>query len=108
MQEFLAPAKIIVYSSSIASTEALREALQCHAYYRDIGSAQAKEAIRQEWQSADRRVTIATNAFGLGIDQPDVRCVFHARPIYQMRNYGRAGRDRERCQAIIVVPIGRQ
>ncbi|KAG9241062.1 P-loop containing nucleoside triphosphate hydrolase protein, partial [Calycina marina] len=112
LDEFPASAKIIIYSSSIASTKALSKALQCHAYYREIGSAQKKEEIRKEWQSANGRVIIATNAFGLGIDQPDVRCVIHVGPIYQIRSYGqesgRAGRDGERCQAIIVMPKGKQ
>lgn len=112
MEEYPAPAKIIIYSSSITTTKELGAALDCHMYYRDVGDIHAKEEIRRAWESADGRVVVATSAFGLGIDRPDVRVVIHVGPIFQMRNYvqesGRAGRDRQRSEAIIMVPEGRQ
>ena len=112
LEEYPTPAKIIVYSSSIITTQDLSEALNCHAYYRDVGDAEVKDQIRKAWESADGRVVVATNAFGLGIDRPDVRVVIHVGPIHQMRNYGqesgRAGRDGERSEAIIVVSDGKQ
>jgi RecQ family ATP-dependent DNA helicase len=110
LEQFPAPGKIIVYSSSIATTKALSQGLQCHAYYRDVGDRKQKEQIRKEWQSADGRVVIATNAFGLGIDEPNVRCVIHVGPIHQLRSFaqesGRAGRDGVRSQSIIMMPKG--
>jgi RecQ family ATP-dependent DNA helicase len=112
LEEYPTPAKIIVYSSSIVTTQQLSAAMNCHAYYRDVGDSQVKDDIRKEWEGAHGRVIIATNAFGLGIDRPDVRVVIHIGPIFQLRNYvqesGRAGRDMERAQAIILVPDGRQ
>lgn len=55
---------------------------------------------------------MVTNTFGLGIDQPDVRVVIHVGSIYQMRSYGqesgRAGRDGQRSEAIILMPVGKQ
>ena len=55
---------------------------------------------------------VASNAFGLGIDQPDVRVVIHVGSIYRMRDYrqesGRGGRDGQRSEAIILVEAGRQ
>jgi hypothetical protein len=112
LDEYPSPAKIIVYSSSIATTQKLSEALDCHAYYRDVGDPRVKDEIRKEWECANGRVVIATNAFGLGIDRPDVRVVVHIGPIYQMRNYGqesgRAGRDGQRAQAIVLMPAGKQ
>ena len=87
-------------------------ALDCQAYYRDVGNAQVKDEIRKAWQSGDGRVVVATNAFGLGIDQPDVRVVVHVGPIHQLQRYGqesgRAGRDGKRSQAIVVMPGGKQ
>lgn len=110
LEEFPAPAKIIVYSGSISTTKALSQALQCHAYYRDVGDRQQKDQIRKEWQSADQRVVIATKAFGLGIDEPNVRCVIHVGAIYRLRSFaqesGRAGRDGVRSQSIIMMPKG--
>jgi len=112
LAQYAAPAKVIVYSSSIATTKQVREGLDCHAYYRDIGDAEAKEEIREAWERADGRVIVATNAFGLGIDRPDVRAVIHIGPVWQMRNYaqesGRAGRDGLASEAIILAPAGRQ
>ncbi|KAK6591982.1 hypothetical protein H4I95_11932 [Botrytis cinerea] len=112
LEEYAAPAKIIVYSCSIITTQEVSSALDCHAYYRDVGDAAVKDEIRKAWESADGRVVVATNAFGLGIDRPDVRVVVHIGPIYQMRNYsqesGRAGRDGKRSDAIILMPAGRQ
>ena len=71
-----------------------------------------KSHIQEQWERADGRVIVASNAFGLGIDRPDVRVVIHVGPIYQMRNYsqesGRGGRDRQRSKAIVVMPAGKQ
>ena len=112
LEEYAAPAKIIIYSSSIVTTQEVSSALDCHAYYRDVGNAAVKDEIRKAWESADGRVVVATNAFGLGIDRSDVRVVVHIGPIYQMRSYsqesGRAGRDGKRSEAIILMPVGRQ
>ena len=112
LEEYPAPGKIIIYSSSIVTTQEVSRALDCHAYYRDVGDRGAKDEIRKAWERADGRVVVATNAFGLGIDQPDVRVVVHIGPIYQMRNYsqesGRAGRDGLRSEAMILMPAGRQ
>jgi len=112
LEEYAALAKIIIYSSSIVTTQEVSSALGCHAYYRDVGDVAVKDEIRKAWESADGRVVVATNAFGLGIDRPDVRVVVHIGPIYQMRNYsqesGRAGRDGKRSEAIVLMPVGRQ
>ena len=82
LEEYPAPAKIIIYSSSIATTREVSKALDCHAYYRDVGDTAAKDEIRKAWESANGRVVVATNAFGLGIDRPDVRVVVHIGPIH--------------------------
>jgi superfamily II DNA helicase RecQ len=112
LEQYLAPAKIIVYSSSIETIQELGGALDCHMYYADIGSAKEKDEIQQKWGQADGRVVVASNAFGLGIDQPDVRVVIHVGPIYRMRDYGqesgRGGRDGQRSEAVILVGAGRQ
>ena len=55
---------------------------------------------------------VASNAFGLGIDRPDVRAVIHVGPIYKIADYGqesgRAGRDGQASEAIIIVGEGQQ
>jgi superfamily II DNA helicase RecQ len=68
LKEYPAPAKIIIYSSSITTTQEVSSALDCHAYYRDVSNIAVKDEIRKAWESADERVMVTTNAFGLGID----------------------------------------
>ncbi|KUJ10584.1 uncharacterized protein LY89DRAFT_596276, partial [Mollisia scopiformis] len=82
LEEYAALAKIIIYSSSIITTQEVSSALGYHAYYRDVGDTAVKDEIRKAWESADRRVVVTTNAFRLGIDRPDVRVVVYIGPIY--------------------------
>ena len=112
LQQYPAPAKIIIYSSSINRIEEIGAKLGCHVYHANVGSAKAKSRIQERWEDADGRVIVASNAFGLGIDKPDVRAVIHTGPIYQVRGYGQesgwAGRDGQPSEAIIVVGAGKQ
>ena len=112
LEKYPSPAKIIVYSSSIETIKELGGELDCHMYYADVGSTKEKDEIQQQWGRADGRVVVASNAFGLGIDQPDVRVVIHVGPIYRMRDYGqesgRGGRDGQRSEAMILVKAGQQ
>ena len=47
LEEYSAPAKIIIYSSSIVTTQEVSNTLGCHAYYRDVGDAAVKDKIRK-------------------------------------------------------------
>jgi superfamily II DNA helicase RecQ len=80
--------------------------------YADVGRVKEKDQIQQQWRNANGRVVVASNAFGLGIGQPDVQVVIHVWPIHRMRDYGqesgRGGRDGQRSEAIILVGVGRQ
>jgi superfamily II DNA/RNA helicase len=97
LEQYPAPAKVIIYSSSIETIKALGERLGYPMYFADVGSEKQKAYIQQQWENASQRVMICSNAFGLGIDQPDVRVVGHVGPIHDIENYGqesgRAGRD---------------
>ncbi|KAH7383388.1 P-loop containing nucleoside triphosphate hydrolase protein [Cadophora sp. MPI-SDFR-AT-0126] len=68
--------------------------------------------IPQQWENAMQRVIICSNAFGLGINRPDVRFVSYIRPIHDIENYGqesrRAGRDRQLSEAVMIIGLGRQ
>ena len=112
LQEYPSPAKMIIYSNSIQTIEDLGEQLGYPMYYADVGSEKEKAQIQQRWENGTERVAICSNAFGLGIDQPDVRVVCHVGPIYDMENYGqesgRAGRDRNPSEAVIMVGAGTQ
>jgi len=110
LQEYPAPAKVIIYSNSIDTIKELGERLGYPMYYAGVGSEKEKARIQQRWENGTARVAICSNAFGLGIDQPDVRFVGHVGPIYDMENYGqesgRAGRDGQVSEAVIIVGAG--
>lgn len=65
-----------------------------------------KDQRQKAWQSGDVRVIVATNAFGMGIDKPDVRVVIHVDCPDSIEAYfqeaGRAGRDGNKSYAILL------
>ena len=111
LEEYTALVKIIIYSNSIVTTQKISSILDYYTYYRDIGNITVKDEIRKAWKSTNRRIIIATNVFGLDINQSDIRVIIHIRPIYQIRNYnqesGRAGRDGKRSETIILISVRR-
>ena len=75
-------------------------------YYHAGLSNQQRERKQDDWISGYTRVIVATNAFGMGIDKPDVRTVIHLDVPDHMEAYyqeaGRAGRDGLRAYAILL------
>jgi ATP-dependent DNA helicase RecQ len=77
------------------------------ASHYHAGLAQEERKLRQESWIANRiRVMVCTNAFGMGIDKPDVRLVVHTAPPDCLENYyqeaGRAGRDGKKSYAVLL------
>lgn len=70
---------------------------------------ESKKSIQEAFISGELRVIAATNAFGMGIDKPDVRLVIHADIPGSLENYlqeaGRAGRDREAARCVLLYTI---
>ncbi|KAI6191622.1 ATP-dependent DNA helicase [Aphelenchoides bicaudatus] len=78
-----------------------QEGISCNYYHSDL-DANARSRIHNRWLDGTCQVIIATLAFGMGIDKPDVRFVMHASVAKSMESYyqesGRAGRDgKESC-----------
>lgn len=65
-----------------------------------------KDARQARWKSGETRVIVSTNAFGMGIDKPDVRTVVHLDLPDSLEAYfqeaGRAGRDEKKAYAILL------
>ena len=75
-------------------------------YYHAGRSADEKREIQEAFRIGDLRIIAATNAFGMGIDKPDIRLVVHGDVPGSLENYlqeaGRAGRDRDPAQCILL------
>ena len=91
----------IVYVRSRKKTREISEYLQSAdisaTYYHAGLDPQVKSERQNEWKNGNIRVMVATNAFGMGIDKPDVRVVIHYDLPPSLEEYyqeaGRAGRD---------------
>lgn len=78
-------------------------------YFHGGLQPETKKTIQDRFIKGDLRVIAATNAFGMGIDKPDVRLVIHADIPGSLENYlqeaGRAGRDRETAQCVLLYTL---
>lgn len=104
------PGTGIVYCKSRKRTKEISELLQLQGIpsdYYHAGLTQEERSRKQEaWIKNEIRVIVCTNAFGMGIDKPDVRTVIHADIPDCLENYyqeaGRAGRDGKSSFAVLL------
>ena len=104
------PGGAIVYCATRPQTENIAQYLCAKnintAHFHAGLSPETKKNIQQQFISGGLRVIVATNAFGMGIDKPDVRLVIHADIPGSLENYvqeaGRAGRDRETARCVLL------
>lgn len=100
----------VIYCATRSATERVaeflkRQGLAAERYHAGLG-AEEKRDIQEAFRVGELRVIAATNAFGMGIDKPDIRLVIHGDVPGSLENYlqeaGRAGRDRNPAQCILL------
>ncbi|PXY33176.1 recombinase RecQ [Prauserella coralliicola] len=100
----------LVYTATRADTERLAEVLRerdvrAEAFHAGLRAVERRR-VQDAFMAGDVDVVVATSAFGMGIDKPDVRFVVHAAPPDSLDSYyqqiGRAGRDGEPAGALLV------
>ena len=104
------PGGAIVYCATRRQAEEVAEFLQMREVAADYFHAklppETKKSVQQRFIDSRLRVIVATNAFGMGIDKPDVRLVLHADITGSLENYlqeaGRAGRDRKTARCVLL------
>jgi ATP-dependent DNA helicase RecQ len=104
------PGGVIVYCATRKQTEEvaafLKEKGWAVSHFHSKLPPETKKSVQEAFIRGELQVMVATNAFGMGIDKPDVRLVIHADIPGSLENYlqeaGRAGRDRKEARCVLL------
>ncbi len=104
----------IIYASTRKEVETIYEGLLKRNYsvakYHAGLSNEARKEYQENFINDDIKIMIATNAFGMGIDKPNIRWVLHYNMPQSIENYyqeiGRAGRDGEDSECVLLFSPG--
>ena len=105
-----------VKGSGIVYVRSRKDAAEIAKFYNDNGvkadyyhaglEAGLRSQKQESWKYNRTRIIVATNAFGMGIDKPDVRFVIHKEPPESLEAYyqeaGRSGRDEHKAYAVLL------
>lgn len=103
-----ADGRVIIYTNTIKRVKKLYKHLRKHGFAVDFyhGKCKHKSKRLHRFREGKTRIMVATNAFGLGVDIPDIRLVIHHAPLIGLDDYlqevGRAGRDGKEAEALLL------
>lgn len=101
----------IIYCSTTRHVDELyvvmrKLGMPVHRYHGKMSSSSREKEQAQFMKRGRRTIMIATNAFGLGIDKPDIRYIIHAQAPASLEQYvqeaGRAGRDGKKSDCVLL------
>jgi len=105
----------IIYTTTVKEVETIagelrKRGLRVGAYHAQMEPPEARSKVHRAWAEGRLQAVVATLAFGMGIDKPDVRFVIHNTVSRSMENFyqesGRAGRDGKEARCIMLFRLG--